>query len=617
MSFFGSLWNALTTARQIAANLLFLLLLIILLLFLFGGSAGPTLPTRFALHLDLSGALVERATPLDPVARLLGRGAPGETVMADAERLLAAAAQDDRVAALVLNTTELTAINLVQIERLGQALNDFKASGKPVLTHAAYYSQPQYLLASYADALYLHPMGEALLTGLGSYQPYYAGLLEKLNIDVHVFRVGKFKAAVEPYLRDSISPEAAAASSDLLGNLWSSFRAQIATNRGIDESMVDGFVNGLAVAVEAADGDLARLAVESRLVDELLTPDAFEARIADELGVAVDELEQIDSRTYVADVGPDPSSRAVLDEPGIGLISGAGPISGASLSQMATGIIADPFIELIRTAKDDDNVRALVVHVDSPGGEVIASERIRRELELVQLAGKPVVIAMGGTAASGGYWISATADKIYASSDTITGSIGIFGVLPTVNKALNNLGVTIDGVGTHALAGGASITRPLTPEMSGIIQASVDQGYDRFITLVARGRDLERQQVEDIAQGRVWSGQQALELGLVDELGTLADALDSAAQLAGLAGDYPVRRIEPVLTPRELLLRQLSGASAAQALLSSLGLDNFAQTAQLQRAAGQVPALARWLTNLPSLNGPRELALCQSCELSW
>lgn len=627
MTFFQSFWRALTVARGVAANLLFLLVLIVVLMLLFGGSGAPSLPNNFALDIELKGTLVERATPVDPLNSFMGGSIQRETVLADIEEALQVAAADDRVASVVLNTSTLSYANMVQIDRLGKAIAAFKRSGKPVLANAAFYSQPQYLIASYADAIYLHPMGETLLTGLGSYRPYFAKLLEKVDVDVHVFRVGKFKSAVEPYLRDSMSPEAAMASKELLDQLWSSFRNRVAVNRGLEETAIDGYINNLAPSLVAAGGDVARLAVESRLVDELLTPDAFDARIAEEMNTTLDELTRIDTSTYLADRGINNGTELVslpATSPSIGLITATGAITGSiaaeGTGERAEGIVAAQTIELIRQAKDDDNISALVVHVDSPGGEVVASELIRRELELVQLAGKPVVIAMAGTAASGGYWISATADKIVASPDTITGSIGIFGVLPNVSAALKNAGVTLDGVGTHSLSGGMSIARPLTEEMSGIIQTSVNQGYERFITLVARGRDLERAQVEEIAQGRVWSGVQALELGLVDELGDLERALQSAAELANLGDDYKVKAIDPPLSPREMLLRQLTGnaQTSVAAFLEPLGLGSTRGVINsLNRLQGTLPGSHALRVLLESADRPRSYALCEACDLIW
>ena len=605
MTFFHSIWRGLTMARNVAANILFLIILLIILFAIFGGSGKVGLPDKFALELDLEGVLVERATPLDPLNQLLDSNVQSETVLGDIEDLLSRAATDDRVSALVINTTNLLSANLVQIERIRVGIDAVKQAGKPVLAMGFYFTQPQYLIASQADELYLHPMGEAMLTGLATSQPYFASALSKLEIDVHVFRVGKFKSAVEPFLRDSISPEAAEASRALLTQLWSSYRRKIALNRGLDETAVDDFVNQLPDAVEQAQGDVARLAVESRLVDELLTPDGFNARVAQAVGVEPDELQRVTTTQYVDD------SPLKLPESGpqVAVITAVGGISGGTQGQVSEGIVAKDIIELIRKAKDDDDVKALVLHVDSPGGEALASELIRQELELIQLAGKPVVAAMAGVAASGGYWISATADRIIASPDTITGSIGIFGVLPNLNRALGNAGVNFDGVSSHDIAGGLSLVRPLSEDMSRVIQSSINQGYDRFITLVARGRDLERAQVEEIAEGRVWAGAQALELGLVDQLGNLEDAITAAAELAGVSNDYSIKPIDPALTPREQLLRQLMGKNSAT--VQWLEQIPGATTLKLLvRAAKDYPASA-------TSQHKQILAVCETCDPIW
>lgn len=586
-------------ARNVAANILFLIILLIVLFAIFGGGGSTGLPGKFALEVDLEGVLVERATPLDPLNQLFDSNVQSETVLGDIEDLLKRAASDDRVSALVINTNNLQSANLVQIDRIGAGIDKVKQAGKPVLAMGYYFSQPQYLIASKADELYLHPMGEAMLTGLATTQPYFASLLSKLDIDVHVFRVGKFKSAVEPFLRDSMSPEAAEASKDLLTQLWSSYRTQIAENRGLEESAIDQFINELPQTLEAANGDVARLAVESRLVDELLTDDGFNARIAQAAGVEPDDLERIDTRSYKGDRPLELPTAG----PSVALITAVGAITGGVPEQIAEGIVAKRVVGLISQAKDDDDVQALVVHVDSPGGEVLASELIRHELELTQLAGKPVVVAMAGVAASGGYWISATADRIVASPNTITGSIGIFGVLPNLNKALGKAGVNFDGVSSHELAGGLSLVQPLSEDMSKIIQSSINQGYDRFVTLVARGRDLERAQVEEIAEGRVWSGAQALELGLVDQLGNLQDAIEAAADLAGISNDYSVKAIDPPLSPQEQLLRQLTGKNAA-----------------VSKWLAQIPGAATlqlMLNSDPRAQGKQILAVCEACDLVW
>jgi len=602
MTFFQSIWRGLTMVRTVAANILFLIILLIILFAIFGGRGTTGLPAKFALELDLEGVLVERATPIDPINQLFGSAVASETVLGDVEEALTRAASDDRVSAVVINTSNLAAANLVQIERIRLGLEAVKQAGKPVLALGYYFTQPQYLIASQADELYLHPMGEAMLTGLATSQPYFASLLAKLDIDVHVFRVGKFKSAVEPFLRDSMSPEAAEASKGLLTQLWSSYRSQIAANRGLAEASIDDFINQLPQTVAAADGDVARLAVESRLVDELLTPDSFNARIAQAAGVEPDELQRISTRRYSSDRPlelPD-------TKPHVGLITAVGPITGSAQGQVDEGIVAKTVVELISQAKDDDNVRALVMHVDSPGGEVLASELIRAELELTQLAGKPVVVAMAGVAASGGYWISATADRIVASPNTITGSIGIFGVLPNLNKALGKAGVNFDGVRSHDIAGGLSLVQPLSEDMSKIIQSSINQGYRRFVTLVARGRDLEREQVEEIAEGRVWSGAQALELGLVDQLGNLQDAIDAAAELAGISNDYSVQTIDPPLSAQEQLLRQFMG-------------NNNASVKWLQKLPGAttLQLLLEPSQAGPAVTGKKILAVCESCDLLW
>jgi len=624
MKYLKALWRGITRLRNLTANLLFLALIAIVLAALLGGNNTPQLPEKFALKIAPKGRLVETRSSIDPVARLVNGADAQETLLADVLHAIETAATDRRVGVLVLETERLAGANFAQLARIGNALRKYKDSGKPVIANANYYSQGQYLLASHADTIYLHPYGSLILSGLGTYRNYYAELFEKLSVNVHVFRVGKFKSFAEPYVRSDMSDAARAANESLLGDMWARYRERVAANRPLSDAELDDYINRYADRLESTDGDMARLALEAQLVDELLTPDAFRARVADELDTGVDDVKSVELREYVAR-NPRPALRVQANK--VGVITASGAISSGMVQGVNNGIVAEPTVELIRQARDDDTVRALVLRIDSPGGEVLASELIRQELELMQLAGKPLVVSMGGVAASGGYWISATADHIFATPETITGSIGVVGVLPTFERSLERIGVGVDGVSTHALAGALTPLRALSPEVQRVLQANVEHSYDRFLNLVARGRDLEKSTVNEIAQGRPWSADKALALGLVDDLGSLDDAIAKAAELAGIA-DWETKPIQPQLTPQQQFLQRISdslggaisdasvGGATAAVIKSITGVESF----EFNPVGGLTPLLIPLLSSSAQAKAGvgqhAVLALCEHCELS-
>ncbi|MEM7217540.1 MAG: signal peptide peptidase SppA [Pseudomonadota bacterium] len=625
-----TLWKGLTAMRTIFANLLFLLFLLLLLILFglwLGRDSAPALPERFALDLTFDGAVVEGERGQARLADLLSGPTSSATLLSDVLRGLELAQSDERVASVVLDTGGLAGTSLVTLNSIGDAIDALRKSGKSVLAYGGGFDQSQYVLASHADELYLHPMGSVLLTGLASYQPYLASLAEKLKIDVHVFRVGDYKSAVEPYTRSDMSAPARANSERLLGGIWERLRDELAGNRGLAPESLDALVAALPARVAAAHNDMALLAVEERLVDELLSPDAFEARIADSVGVERDALERVDLRRYLAE---SPAPQREANAPQIAVLTARGPI-GAPLDSGAW-IDSDRVVEQIREVRDSDRVAALVLRVDSPGGSAFDSELIRQELELLQLAGTPVVASFAGVAASGGYWIAATADRIVASPDSITGSIGVFSILPTVDRSLAEVGVRTDGVSTHPIAGLLDPTRPLPDGTRQIVQSVVDSIYDRFTDLVRRGRDIGQEDFDALAGGRVWSGREALALGLVDALGDRQTAIDSAAELAGLAS-YEIKELRKAPTRQEMLLEALSDSLRDDSARGQLDLGALAGAAAAAAAgeaarfaplapaivAGLEPLERALLTLLFHANLPerRVFALCESCGIGF
>jgi protease-4 len=596
-SIIGRIGRFLTGARVFTANALFVLLILMLAALLLGGDDGIGVPDRAALVLNPQGAIVEQEALGDPLSELLApRDTARESELRQILRAVEKAKDDTRISTIVLDLDDLAAISTAHAETIGKRLQEFRASDKQVIAFGSYFSQGQYLLASFADAVYLHPYGQFLTTGYGINNLYFNELLDKLGINIHIFRVGKYKEFIEPYTRSSMSDEAREANQALVDALWRNYTSRVTENRGLAAHEFAAYVDDFAPRLEKVGGDMARLALEHELVDELLTPDQARARIADRVGYDRDgNFSSIEYRDYLRAGG---SERAASGPGQIGVITARGPIMGGVNGR---GVIAaDDLIELIRQARQNEAVKALVLRIDSPGGSAFASELIRQELELTQLAGKPVVASMGNVAASGGYWIAATADAIYAQPTTITGSIGIFGIVPTLEKSLAEIGVQSDGVGTTALSRGMDPFSGINDVAARILQANVEHGYSRFLTLVARGREMTTEAVDAVAQGRVWIGQSAKELGLVDELGDLEDAIAGAAVLAGLE-DYGVKHIARKLSAEELLLKQLLNR-----VEKSSAVAGVTQTWQ------QLGHL------LDTLNDPADAyALCMTCNVRW
>ena len=596
----GRIGNFITRARNFTLNAVFLVLVVLVLVTLMRGCGGISLEDRQALLITPEGLIVEKRSPAPGPAQLLTGGMLPEVLLSDVVRAVDAAADDERIPAIVLNLEDTYGLSQASAETIAKALERFKAAGKRVVAYGAYYDQPQFLLASHANELYLHPMGQVIFSGYGSFSFYFKELFERLDVNVHVFRAGEFKSAVEPFTENSMSDAARLANTELVESLWQGYADTVAANRQMSTDAFKAFVSQMHAQIEAAGGDIALALMEGHLVDELLSLDELNARLANELGTDENgDYNAVELDTYLASLGPElPPSGT-----GIGLIVATGPVLMDSQDGLA--ISAAEVRQHIRDARADDSVRALVVRVDSPGGSAFASEIIRQELELTQLAGKPVVVSMADVAASGGYWIAATADRIIAHPTTITGSIGVFSLLPTFEEALSGIGVARDGVGTTPLSGGLNPLQKLSEPLARILQSSVENTYARFTHLVARGRDLPLEKVQDIAQGRVWIGSAAQELGLVDQLGGLDDAFAAAAELAGLER-WSVHRFETPPDPRALLLQEL---------MQSRAISQRNTSGPISRVLGSLQTASR---RFEALDDPRRIyALCESCDFTW
>ena len=545
----GSIFD---TLRAFVSNLFFLILIILLFSVIFSGEESVKVPVGGALVLNLQGDIVEELTQKDPFAAIMASDSRvAETRLRDIISALDKVKEDERISTVVLNLGELGYSSTAHTARIGAALAQLQEAGKRLVSAGNFYSQEQYYLASFADAVYMHPHGQLLLEGMGTYQIYFRNLLDKLKVNMHIFRVGTYKAAVEPFIRSDMSVAAKEANSALLGTLWQQYVETVADNRNLEVKDIRSYADNYSELLTRTQGDMARVALEQGFVDELLSADEIRNRLIDEVGERENDFRQIDFKSYIAE-----RHKAAKSSPDkIGIIVARGEIQMGDQPRGTIG--ADSLVELIKNARHDPDIKAVVLRVDSPGGSAFASELIRQELELTQQYGKPVVVSMAGVAASGGYWISATANEIWAAPGTITGSIGVFGIFPTFENSLDSIGISMDGVGTSALSGAGNPLTEIQPEFENILQANVENTYQRFINLVSRGRNMQPDAVDKIAQGRIWTGVDALELGLVDKLGNVEEAVASAAELAQIT-EYEIQYLEKVLTPKEKLINEIA-----------------------------------------------------------
>lgn len=606
--FFYYLGLAFSWLRAIIVNGLLIVLLIFIISSLDFGL--KPLPDKAPLRLRISGYLVDQKSAVDPVAQALAQvqGGNAETVVRDIVRTINAAATDDRISKLIMELDLLAGGGISKLEEIGQALNRFKTSGKEIIAISDSYSQQQYYLASYADQIVMHPMGSVMLTGFGAYQNYFKDALDKLEVNMHVFRVGDYKDAVEPFTRNDMSPESREHNSQWINQLWSVYTSRVESMRQLPTGAIDDYINNMSNQLQTADGDSAQYALNNRLVDQLSTRNEWRRKLIQEFGEDNNDYKAIDYQNYLAHL----RAKTLPNDNNIGLIVASGTIYDGR--QPAGNIGGDSLAQLIRQARDVNKVKALVLRVDSGGGSAFASELIRNELIATQNAGIPVVVSMGSVAASGGYWIAANADEIWATPTTITGSIGVFSILPTLENSLAKIGINTDGIGTTELADALRIDRPLSPSAAAMLQQQVDNIYRKFIGLVSEGRELHPDFIHPIAQGRVWSGTSAQEFQLVDKLGYLEEAIASAAKLVNVS-DYHVELIEAQPTFFELFMQ--SFAVKVAAIGYSLNSDsNWLQDANIASHVGIVDNLQNIL-QLINLSRPSHstFAFCMSCSV--
>ncbi len=599
------IWQFLTALKNGTGNLLFVAVIVFVIVTLVGQDA-ESIPESAVMILDPEGVIVEQLQPLDLIEQLIADENSGdpETLGRDLVDAIHLAESDDRIKAIALDLSKLKGATLNQYDDIGNALERFKDNGKPVFAFGTRYTQSQYYLASFADTIYidkesLPAMGGVFLQGFGTYPLYLKSALDKLQVSMHVIRAGVYKDAAETYLRDNMSDESRESTQEAIDFLWDSYLAKITRHRGINAEVITHYINNYDTLLDQTEKGPAGLALDHGLIDGLVTRAEWRSEMQAISGESGDTYKQVAYRRYLQTTRPPiPVENPTTDK--IAVIIAKGTILDGD--QPAGDIGGDTVAKLIRGARNSKNIKAIVLRIDSPGGSATASELIRSELAITQESGKPVVASMGGYAASGGYWIASTANKIFASETTITGSIGVFTVFPTFERSLDYLGVHSDGVGTTSLSGSMNDFGEINPIFRRVLQTSVNQTYNRFLALVSEGRGLSIEEADSVAQGHIWSGSRALEHGLVDAIGGVNAAIESAAVLADLT-DYDVVYLEKGLSAREQILNQV--------LQSSLSVLPPIQT----NVFSVIPVELRTLTKIT--RSPSIYLQCMNCKIVY
>ena len=531
--FFRGAWHVVDVSRRVVLNLVFLLILAVVVAALIK-SGPPVLADKTALVLNLDGAIAEQKTgSLRSSALEQVRGDGIQKIqLRDVVSAIDTAAADSKISSLVVVLDDLQPTGFTTLREIAAAIDHFRASGKKVYAWGSSYDQRQYYIATHADEVYLHPLGAVEINGFGGVRNYYKDALDKVGVTVNLIRVGTYKSFGEPYTLNAPSPAAVEAEAALNGSLWKTYTDDVEARRKLSTGSIAKGIEEAPSRLTAAGGDLGKFALNEKLVDELVTRDQLRTKMI-AVGAADDEdktFRQVSFDDYLSRIRPQLTGDA------IGVVVAEGEIVDGSAPAGTIGGLSTA--NLIRRARDNKDVKAMILRVNSPGGSSFGSELVRRELELTRAAGKPVIVSMGDVAASGGYWISTASDEIVADAATITGSIGVFALLPTFEQTLAKVGVHTGGTGTTWLRTAGDPRLPLDPRLAQIIQSSVDHTYLDFTTKVAAARKTTPEKIDAVAQGRVWSGLQAKERGLVDTVGLFGDAVKAAA-VRGKLGDKP------------------------------------------------------------------------------
>lgn len=588
--FFVGIWRFIDGARKLLLNVVFLVILYFLVMAFIDTGETLIIQPDTTLVLRPYGNVVEQysGTPLDYALEQATQTTRSETRLRDLVQSIRRAQDDDRIVRLVIDPTYMWRIGLASLQELESAVADFKSAGKPVVALADNLNQQQYYLAALADEIWLNPKGIVWIDGFSAYRQFYREGLDKLEVEVNLFRAGKFKSAMEPFIRNDMSPEAREANLYWIGGLWQKYLESISRHRGIPLEDLSTAISQFADRLDAADGDFARFALELGLVDQLMSHPEAQLELAKRgaPGNGSEGFRQVEFENYLAltDIQSARSSREIV------IVVAEGDIVRGEQPQGVAGAVT--LSKKLRSLAEDRRVSAVVLRINSPGGDVFASEKIRREVQALKEMGKTVVVSMGDVAASGGYWIAMGADEVWASPMTITGSIGVYGLLPTFARPLEKLGVHTDGVGTTPLAGKLRLDRPLDSDLRRIFQHATEKTYEDFIQLVSESRQMDPAAVDEVAQGRVWSGSQAKDRGLVDQTGTLRQSIDAAARIAGLGSDYHAVYDERELTAFETFLIEMTGSAMARLGLGTSGLQTLRSTL-LEDLLGDLRILSR------------------------
>jgi protease IV len=603
--FFRFIGSVVNVIRHLI-SLLFVVFFIIIIGGMFADDIQP-IPDKGALYLAPSGILVDQRSYIDPLAQALSQAdqRDAETLVRDVVDALDYAQYDARITHILLDTNYLAGGGVAKLEEISGALQRFKKSGKPIIAIGDNFTQQQYFLAAHADEIIINPMGRIMLTGFGSYTSYYKEALDKLKINMHVFRVGKYKSAVEPYLANGMSDEARADRRELIGSLWKFYTSQIEHLRGLPTGALDDLVNNMHIRLTAANGDVAAMALDQGLVDRIATRSETHNYLLQMLPTSNGDLDSISMPAYLNHIKLSKLNAVDKAKPKVALVVASGSILDGNQPEGTVG--GNTIANIFKEIQNDEQVKAVVLRVDSPGGSAFASDVIRDAIAATRKNNIPVVVSMGSYAASGGYWIATESDLVMAMSTTITGSIGVFGIIPTFEDSLQALGIHSDGVGTSSISGMLQLDQPMTPQAEMIIQSGVDNVYTRFLTLVANSRNSTPSDIHKIAQGRVWTGEKALQLGLVDELGDLNDAIQSAATLAGIS-DFKIDYRRKKLSFLEQAMMEINGNISAA--ITASGLNSWLPKS-LQR---EVVKVLKPLEILDTLTDPNGIYLyCDDC----
>ena len=607
-TFFGFVWRVLDALRKVMH------LIVLLVLFLGIASALspsiPIVPHKTALVIAPQGTLVEQLAgdPFDrAVAELYGQQR-AETLVRDLTDAIESAKTDKRVEVLVLDLGHMAGGGVAKLEEVAKSIRDFRTSGKKVYAYGEGFDQAQYYLAAQADEIYLDPQGLVLIDGFGYYRTFLKGLIDKLAVDVNVFKAGKFKSYTDQFSRSDMAETEEEESLAWLNSLWGQYQAGVVKARKLEEGAIADYANNFAALAKQQRGDLAAVALDKGLVTQLKSRREFEEQMKGLVGEDEDQhtFRAVPQWDYLANVRP--AKALHLDGERVGVVVAAGEILDGEQPPGTVG--SDSLARLLRDALHNDSIKAVVLRIDSPGGSVFASEVIRREVDALRKAGKPVVASMSSVAASGGYYIAMDADEIWASPATLTGSIGVFAVFPTVEHTLNKFGVTIDGVGTTPLADALRLDRSLTDAAKDILQTSVEHTYSEFVQHVATAREKSFDDIDAVAQGRVWAGVDAEKHGLVDHLGSYKDALNAAAKRAKLGKDYKVEYIEPPLGWREAIALQ------SQALAARFARAVAPEQQLLSEARRWFEPLEAELGRLSRFNDPKQVYYYCPCSVN-